>query len=41
MKLTKHVYQKETTQLMQDLNTTIAGLTQAEAQRKLQENGTE
>ncbi|MDT2595435.1 cation-translocating P-type ATPase [Enterococcus dongliensis] len=37
--MTKHVYQKETTQLMQDLNTTTAGLTQAEAQQRLQEMG--
>lgn len=38
-KLTKHVYQQETDGLMKDLNTSPEGLSQTEAQQRLQENG--
>ncbi|MGJ0705913.1 cation-transporting P-type ATPase [Enterococcus avium] len=37
--MTKHVYQQETDRLMKDLNTSPEGLSQTEAQQRLQENG--
>ena len=37
--MTKHVYQQETDGLMKDLNTSPEGLSQTEAQQRLQENG--
>ena len=37
--MTKHAYQQETDGLMKDLNTSPEGLSQAEAQQRLQENG--
>ncbi|MGO2637714.1 MAG: cation-translocating P-type ATPase [Enterococcus viikkiensis] len=37
--MTKQVYQQETEELMNDLNTAPEGLSQAEAQKRLQENG--
>lgn len=37
--MTKHAYQQETDKLMTDLKTAPEGLSQAEAQQRLQENG--
>lgn len=37
--MTKHAYQQETDGLMKDLNTSPEGLSQTEAQQRLQENG--
>ena len=37
--MTKHMYQQETNELMKELNTAPEGLSQAEAQQRLQENG--